>query len=537
MIVASVQIRNFRSVEDETLMCAPLTALVGRNGAGKSAFMKALDLFYSTSEAVTKEDFFNEDTNREIVVRVTFIDLPAAAKELFESRIENGALSVEKVIHWNGGKPRATYHGATLQIPAFAQIREGFEVKDRGKTAKAALERLRESGEFEDLPEWSTIPETQEALRAWEAEHTEECERMRDDGQFFGFRQVGEGYLGRFTRRLFIPAVRDASEDSVEGRGSVFSNLMDLVVRNVLASKEEVQDLRKRFSEEYEALMTPEKQPELGHLAAELSKSLQEFVPSAKVLLNWLALDQLDLPLPRADVKLVEDGYASPVDRCGHGLQRAFVVTMLQHLTVARISSDQAEDEGESGETEMPNLLLLMEEPELYQHPNRQRHFARILRSIAYGKTPGVADRTQVFYTTHSPHFVGIDRVHELRVLRKVASGEGAPKKSRVIQTNLDEVAEEIWTAVGEPGDCFTGLTLLPRLRAVMTPWMAEGFFADVAVLVEGEDDRAAILGMAECEGHDFEAAGISVIPCGGKTNLDRPLAIFRSLGIPVFPV
>ena len=30
-----------------------------------------------------------------------------------------------------------------------------------------------------------------------------------------------------------------------------------------------------------------------------------------------------------------------------------------------------------------------------------------------------------------------------------------------------------------------------------MTPWMGEGFFADVVVLVEGEDDRAAILGYA----------------------------------------
>lgn len=207
------------------------------------------------------------------MIRITFTDLPDTAQDLFESRVEGGSLSVEKVITWNGGNPKATYHDATLQNPDFTPIRQGFEIKDRGATAKAALEALRDSGMYKDLPEWSTIGGTKDALRKWEAENPEACERMRDDGQFFGFKQVGEGYLGRFTRRLFIPAVRDASEDSVEGRGSVFTSLMDLVVRNVLASKEEIQDLRTRFTEEYENLMSPERQPELGHLSEGLTNT------------------------------------------------------------------------------------------------------------------------------------------------------------------------------------------------------------------------------------------------------------------------
>jgi len=70
-----------------------------------------------------------------------------------------------------------------------------------------------------------------------------------------------------------------------------------------------------------------------------------------------------------------------------------------------------------------------------------------------------------------------------------------------------------------------------------MTPWMNEGFFADVAVLVEGEEDRAAILGIAVAVGHDLESMGISVIPCMGKNNLDRPTAIFGNLQIPVYTI
>jgi predicted ATP-dependent endonuclease of OLD family len=101
----------------------------------------------------------------------------------------------------------------------------------------------------------------------------------------------------------------------------------------------------------------------------------------------------------------------------------------------------------------------------------------------------------------------------------------------------LDEVAGTLWEAAGKPEPKFTAETLRPRLHALMTPWMSEGFFADTVVLVEGEDDRAAILGTASSLGHDLESAGVSVIPCGGKNSLDRPMVIFQKLHIPTYLV
>jgi predicted ATP-dependent endonuclease of OLD family len=70
-----------------------------------------------------------------------------------------------------------------------------------------------------------------------------------------------------------------------------------------------------------------------------------------------------------------------------------------------------------------------------------------------------------------------------------------------------------------------------------MTPWVNEGFFSDVVVLVEGEEDRAWILGTAASLGHDFDGLGISVIPCNGKNNLDRPYVVFTGLTIPTYLV
>ena len=234
---------------------------------------------------------------------------------------------------------------------------------------------------------------------------------------------------------------------------------------------------------------------------------------------------------------MVEDDYPCTVARTGHGLQRAFILTMLQHLALAQTPANAAPTGAipPSPERKLPDLVLAVEEPELYQHPNRQRHFARILLQLSSGKTPGVADNTQVIYSTHSPLFVGIDRMDQIRLLRKTTVA-GRPKITKVVSTTTNEIAEILWRADGEPREMYTGETLLPRLQSIMTPWMSEGFFSRVAVLVEGEDDRAAVLGMASAMGHDLESSGFSVIPCGGKASMDRPIAIFRTLGVTIYP-
>lgn len=545
MIIEAVRVRNFRSIFDETLVCDELTALVGPNGAGKSTFLRALDLFYSTSPRIDAEDFYNSDTTVEIAVAITFARLSPGARDLFTSYMQGDKLTVERVFKWENGKTSATYHGASLQNPAFQKIRDGLTVKDRGKTARTEYDAIRANADCADLPAWSNISAVEPALKKWEAEHPEKCARERDDGRFFGFTEVGHGYLGRFTRFLFIPAVRDASEDAAEGRGSVLTVLMDMVVRSVLASKEEVRKLKEETQQRYNDLMKPENLPELDQLAGRLSKTLQAFVPNAGVDLHWLPPDEIKIEMPKADVKLVEDRYATAVHRTGHGLQRAFILTMLQHLAMAQSANDNKPAEAPEDTPQpiakpeakiaLPNLVLAIEEPELYQHPNRQRHLAKIFLQLACGVTPGVADKTQVIYATHSPLFVGLDRFNQIRLLRKIDNGEGKPKVTKVIGTTLDTIAEKEWEANGKKGPKYTGETLAYRLHSIMTPWINEGFFAEAVVLVEGEDDYAAIAGMARAMDCDLESVGVSVIPVSGKRSLDRPAIIFREFGIPVY--
>lgn len=124
-----------------------------------------------------------------------------------------------------------------------------------------------------------------------------------------------------------------------------------------------------------------------------------------------------------------------------------------------------------------------------------------------------------------------------MRLLRKVQPAEQGPKETRVFRTDLSAVAAELANATGEAPEAFTPMGIAARLRAVMTPWVNEGFFADVAVVVEGEDDRAALIGTASSKGHDLETRGISVLPCCGKNNLDKLAVIFRQLQVPTYVV
>lgn len=518
------------------MTCDQLTALVGPNGSGKSSFLRALTAFYDANTRYTEEDFYAQDVTQDILITVTFSSLTKDENKLFQKYVEGGELTIEKVMRWPAARGNQKYYGTSLRSPEFTSFRAAT-----GGNIRVEYNKLRESDKYSTLPQYTNKEEAEKALSDWETSHPDSCVRQRDDGQFFGFKEVGESHLERYTRFLFVPAVREASEDATEGKGSILTDIMDLVVRSVLSQREDIKNLQEETQKKYEELFDTSKIPELQSLGEELTNTLKLYVPDAGVELTWISGEGIEVPMPRANVKLVEDEYASSVSRTGHGLQRAFILTMLQHLARAQVPTLDVKEESRTDEEKtaltMPNLILGVEEPELYQHPNRQRHLAKILLKLAQGSIRGVAEQAQVIYSTHSPLFVGIDRFHSLRVLHKEPGENGKPKRTKVLSTTFDEVARIIEKADDKPEGTYTGDTLKARLHTLMTPWMNEGFFADIAVLVEGEEDRAAIIGAAYAINLDLESIGATIIPCNGKNNLDKPVAIFSKLQIPTYVI
>lgn len=537
MIIQSIQVKNFRSIRDETLICNDLTALVGANGAGKSSFLRALQLFYEDSIKIESDDFYNSDISKEIVISVTFTELSENAKKLFANYLQGESLVVDKVFRWINGKSSAKYHGSRLQNPDFMEVRS-----NTATLAKEKYKELKKKEQYSSFPAWTSQSAILQFLKEWESQNPDKCTRQRDEGQFFGFSEVAEGYLGRFTRFLYIEAVRDASADAIDGKQpSVLGELMELVIRSNLSKRDEFQRFQEQTNTRYKEIIDPSKIPELGNLSSEMTKTLQDFVPGAKIDLFWRPLEDMKIPMPKADIRLVEDGYHSSVARTGHGLQRAFIMTMLQHLSAIQSRNDaqrnvSTESSAKEPEDILPDLFLAIEEPELYQHPNRQRHLARIFEKLVSGKTLGVSRKTQIIYSTHSPHFVSIDNIQRVRILRKKSDETSNPKFTKIFSTTIEEIANRMSDFKGRRDDSkYDGKSVQYRLYTTMTPIMNEGFFADMVILVEGEADRAAILAVAAEKGYDLESKGFSVIQCHGKNNIIKPAVIFAKLGIPTY--
>lgn len=539
MILKSVTVKNFRSVKDETLECSDLLALVGANGSGKSALLKAINLFYSESVDVDPEDFYNEDATVPIEVSITFSNLSSDEKTRFAKYLRSDLLTVVRVLTLTDQDGlSAKYHGSTLQLKEFSEIRK----LGTATLMKPPYMILVNSGNYPGLPRWTNLPTALDAMADWEQNNQDKCMWLRDDGQFFGFKSVAQGYLGRGSKFIFIPAVRDASVDAEESKGSPIAELMKLVVRSSFERRPEYQLFKTQTQQSYVELVEPSKIHEMDQLGKNLTETLKTYIPDAGVLLEWDSIDDLEFPLPKARVRLEEDGYECAVERTGHGLQRAFILTLLQHLALAEgvtatfqeVSSTEQE-KAQPEQSVLPNLVLAIEEPELYQHPNRQRHFASILRKLATGAIPNVAAKTQVLYCTHSPHFVGLDRFNDLRIVSKKVATQGEPKITKLRSRTLDQVAEVIWNGYGKPSARFTGDSLRARLVSILNPVMNEGFFAENVVLVEGEGDKAAIESVAQLHEYYLESYGFSIIPCGGKSTLFTAAAIFKSLEIPTF--
>ncbi len=114
--------------------------------------------------------------------------------------------------------------------------------------------------------------------------------------------------------------------------------------------------------------------PLIAETENQLNKLLNDFFTGCDL--------EIEFQTPTLEVLLaspklyVDDGFRNAVENKGHGLQRAIIFTILRRY---------AEHMTSSAEGKKRSLILAVEEPELYMHPQAQRTIRRVFRKIAEG--------------------------------------------------------------------------------------------------------------------------------------------------------
>lgn len=521
MKIASVRIENFRSFEDETVPFNDYACLVGPNGAGKSTILTALNVFFRETENIPtdlsrldSEDFHQKKTDSPIRITITFTELNDEAQEDFADYVRQGQLVVSAVATYDedAGKAEVKQFGQRLGIPAFAPF---FKALGDGKTVaelKEIYTGLKSS--YTDLPSPGTKDNMVQALRDYEGNHPDDCELLQSEDQFYGFSK-GANRLAKHIQWVYVPAVKDPTSEQVEARNSALGKLLSRTVRSKTNFDETVKALRADMQGQYQALLD-ENQGVLDEISTALQGRLSEWAhPDARLRLQWKQDPDKSVRVeePWAHILAGEGVFEGELARFGHGLQRSYLLALLQELAGTDVSG-------------APTLILACEEPELYQHPPQARHLAAVLHKLSQ-------ENSQVIVSTHSPLFVSGEGFEDVRMVRK---GAGSPS-SLVSHMSFSQIAEAVGEALGEQPTKPAGA--LAKVHQTLQLGLNEMFFTRRLILVEGLEDLAYILACINLleRSDEYRRLGCHIVPANGKSELLQPVVIAKYMGIPTYLV
>ena len=154
-------------------------------------------------------------------------------------------------------------------------------------------------------------------------------------------------------------------------------------------------------------------------------------------------------------------------------------------------------------DAKISGVVFLIEEPELFLRPQTQRYLYRRLRALA-------ADGNQVVYSTHAPAFLNVARLEELVLVRY-----SVRRGTHIVQPEPLE-ADEAFRVVSE-----------------FDAERSELFLARAAILVEGRTEKLVLPSIFAALGRDADRAQISIVECGGKSNIPVFARICKACRIP----
>ncbi|MBP6755317.1 MAG: AAA family ATPase [Bacteroidia bacterium] len=468
MILEEVRIKNFRGYRTETIIpISNLTAFIGKNDAGKSSVLEALEIFFNNSLVVCEREDLNINAdNNQIEITCVFSDYPneiiidaAAPTSLANEYLlnENNRLEIKKVFAASAAKPKEKVfiicnHPTAENSNDLLELRKA-ELKTRANGLN--IPQGNYNGNINSTIRqaiWASFDDLQ-LTRTELLVDKEDTKKVYD---------TLKNYLPIYA---LFQSDRQSKDDDKE-----VTDPMKLAVQQALAE----------LTDEIEHIKNEVRNKAIDTANRTLSK-LKEMSPE---LANELIPEFKTEPKFDSQFKLTinsEDNI--PINKRGSGVRRLILLNFFR-----------AEAERLRNQHQGNQIIFAFEEPETSQHPDHQEMLIQAFIELAN------TGNSQIILTTHTPALAGLLPLASLRFIEKTID-------DRNIELGTEEVFEKIAQTLGVLADP------IPKN-------------ATAIILIEGKSDVAFFnhtviqLKNAGHLTHTFHEKRIALVPIGGCGNL-----------------
>jgi len=447
-------IRNFKGIKELSIDVENITVIIGPNNCSKSTILQALKLFGSSNKKIDSDFYFRHNTSEPISFHATFSDISVE----------------EAVLHGI----KASIHSESNSFIVRAIYSYGQDVKRSSKTSGSLDHDLEEDG--------------------W-------------DGKMGGGNNASH-FLNVFPEVIYIPAVKNASDELKTNSDNM--KTLTTLYKEIVHSLDEYTE-----AEEKTRLLQ-------NKINQHDDQKIKYFESEVQSFLNDVTSTKINF---KVDVKPIDEivstsvspffnynGIETGIEFQGNGVQRTFIVSILKGFR--KFKNKYSTDKKEESQYKR-SLIIAIEEPELYLHPQIAKIFKDTLYSLADDNL------FQVIATSHSPSFIDLSKPN--RTLAKLSLDEYK-------MVNVAQVSSDIYSM---------GADDVQRFQALLkfNPYINEVFFADRAILVEGDTEVVTF----KLIGEKLVENGIltqemlsrtSVVNCAGKATMYIVLNILNNFGI-----
>ncbi len=368
MRLIEIKITNFRCYANETgIAIDPLTMLIGRNDAGKSSILDALDIFFNEA-TIERDDCCVRTDATDVRIACVFDDLPASIviDEQHPTTLQSeyllradGKLEIVKVYDCTAAKGKFVGAFAKAMHPTATGIEDLLALKITELKTKAQQRAV-------DLTGINQTAKAQIRQAIWQGTQALELTvrevSLKKESAKDAFDQI-QSYMPIYA---LFKSDRASTDQDAEAQDPLKAAIKEAIRRREHELNGVIADIKSELANV--AARTVEK---IREMSPDLANQLHPSVKNKQ----WDSLFNVTLT--------GEDDI--PINKRGSGTHRLVL------LNFFRAMAEDAAQGRESG------VIYAVEEPETSQHPNHQLMLLDAFEQLAE------QGRCQVILTTHTP--------------------------------------------------------------------------------------------------------------------------------------